>query len=124
MCCAGCVHSGVQYDHGAKWSPEENPCDVCYCLVGLMLTEVNITSFLSPSSALILFSPLTRRVTFAVRGSSVTPRVKTQLLLPPIPAVPFVKVSFFSSLCVGSVNRSDTVCVCAHVSCRLRCERS
>lgn len=32
---------------------------------------------------------------FTVRGSSVTPHVKTQLLLHPIPAVQFVMVGFF-----------------------------
>lgn len=34
---AGCVHSGVQYDHGAEWRSAGSPCDVCYCLVGLTL---------------------------------------------------------------------------------------
>lgn len=33
---AGCVHSGVRYEHGAKWRSAENPCDVCSCVVGLL----------------------------------------------------------------------------------------
>ncbi|XP_042352823.1 kielin/chordin-like protein [Plectropomus leopardus] len=37
--CRGCIHSGVQYDHGAKWRPIENPCDVCYCLEGHVRCE-------------------------------------------------------------------------------------
>ncbi|XP_070763397.1 kielin/chordin-like protein [Enoplosus armatus] len=37
--CRGCVHSGVQYDHRAKWRPVENPCDVCYCLEGHVRCE-------------------------------------------------------------------------------------
>ncbi|KAM9351632.1 kielin/chordin-like protein [Symphorus nematophorus] len=37
--CRGCTHSGVQYDHGAKWRPAENPCDVCYCVEGHVRCE-------------------------------------------------------------------------------------
>ncbi|XP_028441200.1 kielin/chordin-like protein isoform X2 [Perca flavescens] len=37
--CRGCIHSGVQYDHKAKWRPVENPCDVCYCLEGHVRCE-------------------------------------------------------------------------------------
>lgn len=37
--CAGCVHSGVQYDHGANWRSAENPCDVCFCSVGRTLID-------------------------------------------------------------------------------------
>ncbi|KAA8590177.1 hypothetical protein FQN60_014111 [Etheostoma spectabile] len=37
--CRGCIHSGVQYDHKAKWRPLENPCDVCYCLEGHVRCE-------------------------------------------------------------------------------------
>ncbi|KAM6960594.1 kielin/chordin-like protein [Aplochiton taeniatus] len=37
--CRGCVHSGVQYDHGAKWRPAENPCGVCYCEEGRVRCE-------------------------------------------------------------------------------------
>lgn len=33
---AGCVHSGVRYEHGTKWRPAENPCDICSCVVGLL----------------------------------------------------------------------------------------
>lgn len=33
---AGCVHSGVPYEHGTKWRPAEKPCDVCSCVVGLL----------------------------------------------------------------------------------------
>ncbi|CAK6951146.1 kielin/chordin-like protein [Scomber scombrus] len=32
--CRGCIHSGIQHDHLAKWRPLENPCDICYCLEG------------------------------------------------------------------------------------------
>lgn len=32
--CAGCVHSGLHYDHGANWRSAENPCDICICSVG------------------------------------------------------------------------------------------
>ncbi|XP_034734849.1 kielin/chordin-like protein isoform X1 [Etheostoma cragini] len=37
--CRGCTHSGVQYDHKAKWRPLENPCDVCHCLEGHVRCE-------------------------------------------------------------------------------------
>ncbi|XP_031149313.1 kielin/chordin-like protein [Sander lucioperca] len=37
--CRGCIYSGVQYDHKAKWRPVENPCDVCYCLEGHVRCE-------------------------------------------------------------------------------------
>ncbi|XP_044213158.1 kielin/chordin-like protein isoform X1 [Thunnus albacares] len=37
--CRGCIHSGIQYDHLAKWRPVENPCDVCYCLEGHVRCE-------------------------------------------------------------------------------------
>ncbi|KAK5867486.1 hypothetical protein PBY51_011973 [Eleginops maclovinus] len=37
--CRGCIHSSVQYDHGAKWRPADNPCDVCYCLEGHVRCE-------------------------------------------------------------------------------------
>ncbi|XP_034389852.1 kielin/chordin-like protein [Cyclopterus lumpus] len=37
--CRGCIHSGVQYDHRAKWRPVGNPCDVCYCLEGHVRCE-------------------------------------------------------------------------------------
>nr|XP_057932502.1 kielin/chordin-like protein isoform X1 [Doryrhamphus excisus] len=32
--CSSCIHSGVHYDHDAKWRPAESPCDVCHCLEG------------------------------------------------------------------------------------------
>ncbi|XP_072241827.1 kielin/chordin-like protein [Leuresthes tenuis] len=32
--CRGCTHAGVRYEHGDKWRPAENPCDVCSCLDG------------------------------------------------------------------------------------------
>ncbi|XP_075998591.1 kielin/chordin-like protein isoform X2 [Genypterus blacodes] len=32
--CRGCVHSGVRYDHRAKWRSGENPCFVCDCSEG------------------------------------------------------------------------------------------
>ncbi|XP_022610122.1 kielin/chordin-like protein [Seriola dumerili] len=32
--CKSCIHSGVPYNHGAMWRPEESPCDVCHCLEG------------------------------------------------------------------------------------------
>uniref|UniRef100_A0A673BRQ6 Si:dkey-266m15.6 n=1 Tax=Sphaeramia orbicularis TaxID=375764 RepID=A0A673BRQ6_9TELE len=32
-------HSGIQYDHSAKWRPVENPCEVCYCLEGHVRCE-------------------------------------------------------------------------------------
>lgn len=41
---AGCIHSGVRYDHGATWKPAENPCGVCYCVVGLALTDSSTCS--------------------------------------------------------------------------------
>lgn len=37
--CAGCVHSGVHYDHAANWRSAENPCDVCFCSVGRTLAD-------------------------------------------------------------------------------------
>ncbi|XP_069019593.1 kielin/chordin-like protein [Embiotoca jacksoni] len=37
--CRGCTHSGVRYDHRAKWRPVENPCDVCYCVEGHVRCE-------------------------------------------------------------------------------------
>ncbi|XP_044050662.1 kielin/chordin-like protein isoform X3 [Siniperca chuatsi] len=37
--CRGCIHSGVQYDHRAKWRSAENPCDICYCLEGHVRCE-------------------------------------------------------------------------------------
>lgn len=95
---AGCIHSGVQYDHGGKWRPVADPCDVCLCLVGPILTDCNLPSFLTSSSVLTSSSLFTRRVTFAVRLSGVTPHVKTQLLPRPTPAVQIVKVCSFASL--------------------------
>lgn len=115
---SGCIHSGIQYDHGAKWRPVENPCDVCHCLVSLIPNnyQFNPPSFLSPTSLMILFSPLTRKVMFAVRQSNVIPHVKTQLLLHPIPAVKFVKVGFFTlllALCVfNKLQRHSIFHVC------------
>ncbi|MED6247802.1 hypothetical protein ATANTOWER_017344 [Ataeniobius toweri] len=35
----GCTHSGVGYDHGAKWRSAENACDVCSCLEGHVCCE-------------------------------------------------------------------------------------
>ncbi|KAM4553451.1 kielin/chordin-like protein [Fundulus diaphanus] len=37
--CRGCTHSGVGYDHGAKWRSAENPCEVCSCLEGHVRCE-------------------------------------------------------------------------------------
>ncbi|XP_068507212.1 kielin/chordin-like protein isoform X1 [Syngnathus scovelli] len=37
--CTGCVHSGVRYDHNAKWRPDESPCDVCHCWEGTVRCE-------------------------------------------------------------------------------------
>lgn len=37
--CRGCSHSGVRYDHGAKWRSPENPCDICLCLEGQVHCE-------------------------------------------------------------------------------------
>ncbi|XP_029378341.1 kielin/chordin-like protein [Echeneis naucrates] len=34
--CKSCTHFGVQYEHKVTWRPEENPCDVCHCLEGLV----------------------------------------------------------------------------------------
>ncbi|KAM3609081.1 uncharacterized protein V6R79_009469 [Siganus canaliculatus] len=37
--CRGCIHSGVQYEHGAEWRPAESPCDVCHCSEGHVRCE-------------------------------------------------------------------------------------
>ncbi|XP_034443111.1 kielin/chordin-like protein isoform X2 [Hippoglossus hippoglossus] len=37
--CKSCIHTGVRYDHKAKWRPEESPCDVCHCLEGRVHCE-------------------------------------------------------------------------------------
>ncbi|XP_055365980.1 kielin/chordin-like protein isoform X2 [Betta splendens] len=34
----GCVFSGVRYEHGAEWRPED-PCDVCRCVEGRVRCE-------------------------------------------------------------------------------------
>ncbi|XP_013888896.1 kielin/chordin-like protein isoform X2 [Austrofundulus limnaeus] len=41
-CCQdgrACTHSGVRYEHGARWRPAESPCDVCSCLEGRVHCE-------------------------------------------------------------------------------------
>ncbi|XP_017261029.1 kielin/chordin-like protein isoform X2 [Kryptolebias marmoratus] len=37
--CRACTHSGVRYDHGARWRPAESPCDICSCLEGRVHCE-------------------------------------------------------------------------------------
>ncbi|KAM6936923.1 kielin/chordin-like protein [Xenentodon cancila] len=37
--CRGCTYSGVRYDHGAKWRPADNLCEVCSCLEGQVRCE-------------------------------------------------------------------------------------
>lgn len=105
---AGCVHSGVRYEHGSRWRPADSPCDVCSCMVGLLWR----LAFCYSSSVLAVFSGLHRRAVLAVRGSLAARHVQTQLLLCPIAAVQFAKVNLMSYYGVHRVIEPQILCVC------------
>lgn len=50
---AACTHSGVRYDHGARWRPAESPCDVCSCLVGFHHSCLLVSLFIWADPALL-----------------------------------------------------------------------
>ena len=109
---AGCIHSGVRYDHKAKWRPAESPCDVCHCLVGRILIVHLVLIFSYP---VIFICLLSRRAVFTVRGSSAAHLVKTQLLHHQIPAVRSVRVGLIHTpeQCECVMDCRQTAC--AHV---------
>lgn len=105
---AGCVVSGVRYEHGSRWRPAGNPCDVCSCVVGLLWRLLLCSS----SSVLAVFSGLHRRAVLAVRGSLAARHAPTQLLLCPTAVVQFAKVNLMSYYGVLRVFKAHVLCVC------------